>query len=188
MRIFIIACLLFLVFPAYAADMSVEQAYKALNHKQTTFNKNRASMNETESKYLDHLFFVSDLAFRERMVMLKYFKSKKDDQYIDEYNKQVGDLLASFALIKAPNRNLQQIEILLKGAITEQKQFFNEWNKARGNSHYDQLQRNYSSHKLVQSSHNKLVQTYMMLKRSYPRESAHNQQSFYDHMCALDFL
>ena len=188
MRIFLIACLLFLVFPAYAADMSVEQAYKALNHKQTTFNKNRASMNETESKYLDHLFFVSDLAFRERMVMLKYFKSKKDDQYIDEYNKQVGDLLASFALIKAPNRNLQQIETLLKGAITEQKQFFNEWNKARGNSHYDQLQRNYSSHKLVQNSHNKLIQAYSMLKRSYPRETSHNQQSFYDHLCALDFL
>ncbi len=188
MRIFMMACLLFLAFPAYAADMSVEQAYKTLNHKQTTFDKNRAGMRDEEAKYLDHLFFVSDLAFRERMVMLGYFKKRKDDQYIDDYNKQIGDLLASFALIKAPNRNLQQIETLLKNAITEQKQFFNEWSKARGSSYYDQLQRNYSSHRLVQSSHNKLVQTYMMLKRSYPRETAHNQQSFYDHLCALDFL
>ncbi len=173
---------------AQAAEMSVAQAYKAQRHQQTTFNKDTAQMSAAESKYLDHLFFVTDMAFRERMVMLQYFYKKKDDQYIDQYNKQIGELLASFALVKAPGRSLPTVEKLVREAITEQQQFFNSWHKARGTEMYNSLSRGYTSHKLVQSSHKKLIQSYGVLMKAYPREAAHNKQAFYDHLCALDFI
>ena len=173
---------------APAQEMSVAEAYKVQRHKQTTFNKKNANMSKLEAEYLDHLFFVTDMAFRERMVMLQYFGQRKDVQYIDHYNKEIGNLLASFELIKAPGRTLPHVEKLVEGAIIDQKKFFNEWHDAYGTDYYDNISRSHTSHQLVQSAHKKLIQSYGLLKQAYPREAAHNQQSFYDHLCALDFI
>lgn len=171
-----------------AAEMTIDEAYKALNHKRTQFSTNNARMSAEESQYLDHVFFVTDLAFRERMVMLSYVQAGKSAYYIDTYNEQIENLLSSFEMIKAPNKALKQIEGLILAAIREQQAFFNEWHEAKGTSYYTSLSKNYTSHKLVQASHHKLLQAYGLLKRKYSSEASHNQQSFYDHLCVLDFI
>ena len=43
-------------------------------------------------------------------------------------------------------------------------------------------------HSLVRSSSNQLIQAYDYLMQSYPQESPHNRQAFFDHLCALDFI
>ncbi len=168
--------------------MSVSQAYRVLKHNQTKFNSAIAQMSAEEIRYLDHLFFVTDLAFRERMVMLQAFKSGKDTKYIDQYNKEIANLLGSFSLIEPPTSNLINVETLIISAINEQREFFNIWHKSRGTSQYSNLQKNFISNKNVQSSHRKLLQAYSLLKQHYPKEGSHNQQSFFDHLCALDFI
>ena len=75
---------------AQASEMTVAEAYIAQNHQRTQFDQSRAKMNEADAKYLDHFFFVSDLAFRERMVMLRYFRAGQDDKYIATYNDEIG--------------------------------------------------------------------------------------------------
>lgn len=174
---------------SHAEGMSVAQAYKMQRSKQTTFDKSIAKMDAEDSKYLDHLFFVTDLAFRERMMMLSLFQSYKDDMYIDKYNEEIGSLLASFEFIKPPTRNLQNVQDMVISAILDQQDFFNEWHKAKqGTSYYNKLIKDYARHPKVQSSHQKLLRAYGMLKSTYPAEGRHNMQSFYDHLCALDFI
>ncbi|MGH1379111.1 MAG: hypothetical protein ACRBB3_09855 [Alphaproteobacteria bacterium] len=180
--------LCFGVTPVNAEKMSVSQAYKALHHQQTQFKSSIAQMSADESKYLDHLFFVTDLAFRERMVMLQAFRAGKDKKYIDKYNKEIANLLGSFSLIDPPTSNLKNVETHIISAIDEQREFFNMWHAARGTSQYSNLQKNFMSNKNVQSSHRKLLQAYSLLKKHYPKEGSHNQQSFFDHLCALDFI
>lgn len=187
-RLIIIVLIAVTSAPAFASEMSVAQAYKLQHHKQTTFDKTRANISKQEAKYLDHLFFVTDLAFRERMVMLRYFQNKKDDVYIAQYNKEIEQLLTSFAFISAPNRKLQQVQDIVVLAIKDQQKFFNLWYMARGNAKYNALQSNYRSDRSVLSAHQKLIQAYGMLKQIYPKATSHNTQAFYDHLCALDFI
>ncbi len=188
--LFILGCMALLLSPisAHAEGMSVAQAYKALRHQQTTFDRSVAQMSAEDAKYLDHLFFVTDMAFRERMMMLSYFKSKKDARYIEKYNKEIGNLLASFEFIQPPTRTLQKVQDIVLSAITDQRSFFNEWHKARGTQKYNNLMSNYARDSKVQSSHKKLIKAYGVLKATYPREGRHNMQSFFDHLCALDFI
>lgn len=178
----------FVSISAQAEEMSISQAYRALPHQRTQFNASHAKMSAQESKYLDHLFFVTDLAFRERMVMLRAFRGGKDHRYIETYNKEIGNLLGSFEFIEPPTRVLGQVEKLVIESVNEQRKFFNIWHKARGTIQYKQLQKSMASHRYVQSSHQKLIQAYSVLKQNYPQEIPHNQQAFYDHLCALDFL
>lgn len=171
-----------------AETMSVSQAYRVLQHQQTQFDSDKAHMSAEESRYLEHLFFVTDLSFRERMVMLQYFNAGTNQKYIDTYNKEIANLLGSFMLVEPPNNALKEVEALVIGAIDGQREFFNIWHRLHGTKQYIYLQSNMASHKYVQSSHRKLLQAYTVLKEHYPNEISHNQTSFYDHLCALDFL
>lgn len=178
----------FFNFNAQAEGMTIEEAYREQNHQRTQFDLNTAKMSEAEAKYLDHLFFVTDVAFRERMMMLRHFRAGTDNRYITEYNKEINNAIASFTFIKAPTRILTKVEVLVITSIQEQKSLFNKWHNARGTALYKNLNRNYTSHELVQKSHKHLIQAYGLLKGKYRSENKHNQQSFYDHLCALDFI
>ncbi len=178
----------FAAVPTFAAGMTVEQAYKLQKHQQTTFDKSVSTLSEEDAKYLDHLFFVTDMAFRERMTMLAYFRAHKADKYIEKYNEQISALLGSFDMIKAPNKTLALVEDEVKNAIKEQRAFFYEWHATRDVKYYNALSKNPGANQRVQSAHRKLINAYGLLKKQYPREVAHNQQAFYDHLCALDFI
>ncbi len=178
----------FIASPMRAEEMTVSQAYQALSHPRTQFSVSYAKMSEQESKYLDHLFFVTDLAFRERMMMMHAFRAGTGDVYIKVYNKEISNLLGSFEFIDPPTELLGEVEELVVGSIGEQREFFNIWDNARGTEKYQKLMKNVASHKYVQSSHQKLIQAYGILQQTYTQEIPHNQQSFYDHLCALDFL
>ncbi len=173
---------------AQAADMTIDQAYKSIPHGRTQFDQSRATMSAVESKYIDHLFFATDLAMRERVVMLRYFEYKNTAQYIEQYNKEIGNLLASFDLTKAPTKNLAQVEKLVIEAIREQQAFFNKRHKNNDAIPKRAMYSTYRNYTLVQSSHRKLIQAYMLLKKAYPREGGHNKKAFFDHLCALDFI
>lgn len=180
--------LVFLAVPVYATDnYSVADAYKDLGHQQTIFDQSAASMTIGESQYLDHLFYVTDLAFRERMIMLRYAESGYANEYIEKYNEEITNILGSFEFIRPNTRALEAVEILVLEAVREQKKLFNLWADADAYTH-NALKKSLPNNALVQSSHSKLIKAYQLLKQEYPNESAHNQQAFYDHLCALDFI
>ena len=175
--------------PAHAeSEMTIEEAYRAMNHKRTPFDKTKSNLKPAEVKYLDHLFFVTDLVFRERMIMLRHFHAGTDELYIMHYNGEIDNLLESFNLVSAPTADLEEVVEILIEAIRQQQEFFIDWNTAKGTPRYDALNKHYISHTLIKQSHTKLLQVYGVLLKNYGHESTHNKQSFYDHLCVLDFI
>ncbi|MGH1402738.1 MAG: hypothetical protein ACRBDL_00690 [Alphaproteobacteria bacterium] len=171
-----------------ASDITIDEAYRSIPHGRTQFDQSRATMSEEEKKYIDHLFFATDLAMRERVVMLRYFEEKKSASYIEQYNKEIGNILASFDLVRAPTKTLLQVEKLVLESVREQQAFFNKRYKNNDAIPKRAMYSTYKHYTLVQSSHKKLIQAYMLLKKTYPREQRHNQKAFFDHLCALDFI
>lgn len=184
---FIVGLLICFMLPAYAQEMSIDDAYRAIPHKQTPYDLKQSRIKGADSKYLDHFFFASDMAMRARVMALRGFYGQSGSMSLERYNSEINDMVNSFSLIQTP-RHLKGVEDTLISAVRDQQVFFNEWAKTKGTRQYENLKRNYRSHPKVQSSHQKLIQAYYKLMAMYPREVQHNKTAFFDHLCALDFI
>lgn len=184
-----IACLsLCIAAPVSAQDMTLDEAYMQVHNKQRKpYNPEQTHISAPDAKYLDHYFFAADLAMRARVMTLRHFNGQARAMSTERYNKEIDSIVESFNMIDTPS-HLRKPEALLIQAIRDQQEFFNEWRAVEGSPRYEQLKKNYLSHPKVVSSHRLLIAAYSLLKRKYPRETAANQQSFYDHLCALDFI
>ena len=167
--------------------LSVDEAYKAIPHRQTTFDRSTSKVSARDSIYLRKMFSITDQAMTARVEQLSaLYYYDGGDTGISRYNKKVNKLIGQLETIKPP-RLLKIHHQLILESIEEQKQFFNEWSSAsdsKKKSFRDTLAR----HSLVQSSHHKLFAAYNELMRHFPEENQHNKQAFFDHLCALDFL
>lgn len=173
---------------SHAQDLSLDEAYMQVHNKQRKpYNPKQTQIEAKDAKYLDHYFYVADLAMRARVMTLRHFYGQARAMDVDRYNAEIDDMVKTFDMIDTPS-NLRKAESLLVQAIRDQQDFFNEWKAAEGTPKFEQLKNNYRSHPKVSSSHRLLIMAYSMLKQQYPRETASNQQSFYDHLCALDFI
>jgi len=189
----LIICALMIFIPAFDAraqenEITVEEAYVAVNQQRIEFKKVYAEMSHEEARYLEHLFFVTDLALRERIIMMRYFAQKRDDDYIQKYNTEIESLLGSFELIDTPTPILEDVEGLVKEAVQEQKKFFEQWAQAKGTKLYSTLNHSHAFNSLVQSSHGKLLKAHYLLMQEYKKENAENKKAFYSHLKALDFI
>ena len=167
--------------------LSVDEAYKAIPHRQTTFDRSTSKVSARDSIYLRKMFTITDQAMAARVAQLStlyYFKG--GDTGITRYNKKVNKLIDQLESLSPP-RFLKKHHRLILESIQEQKQFFNEWSNA-SDSEKKSFRNTLARHPLVQSSHHKLFAAYDELMRNFPEENRHNKQAFFDHLCALDFL
>lgn len=168
--------------------MTIEQAYLAIPHKRTQFDLKQSTLPDAEKAYLDHFFFVTDLALQKRMMMLHYFKKEQEQFYLKTYNTEIGNMIATFNLIPPPTEQLKKATDTLKTALRQQQKFFNDWADAKDTDKYRRLQKNYKSELMVISSHNSIMSIYTLLSETYPEEAEHNKKAFYDHLYALDLI
>lgn len=194
-KISLLLCVLFLsgimsfdVLAQSKKEMTIAQAYLAIPHQRTQYDLKQSTSPEADKIYLDHFFFVTDLALQKRMMMLRYFSKQKEQEYLKTYNTEIGNMLATFELMPPPNENLKKVTDLLRTVLLQHKKFFNDWAEAKGTEKYKRLLDNHTSEIMVISSHNHLMTIYNMLKEIYKNETEHNQKAFYDHLCALDFI
>lgn len=173
---------------AQQKEMTIDQAYKAIPHVRTQYDPKQSTLPDAEKAYLDHLFFVTDLALQKRMMMLHYFSKTREEAYLKTYNTEIGNMISTFSLMPAPTEQLKSVEQTLITALRQQQKFFNDWAASKGTGQYERLQKNHTSELLVISSHNNLISVYNMLNQLYPQETEHNKKAFYDHLCALDFI
>ena len=96
-------------------------------------------------------------------------------------------MIDGFAFVRAPTKDLKDIENLTALAIGEQRDFFRAWSSANGRD-FLKLRKTYNQHELIQSSHLKLQSAYTQLMLIFPHEDDYNQKAFYNHLCALDFI
>tara|TARA_B100001989_G_scaffold240553_1_gene205717 strand:+ start:310 stop:918 length:609 start_codon:yes stop_codon:yes gene_type:complete len=174
---------------SFADDkMTIEESYSVLDKERIPFDREYTTIPAEEVQYLEHLFFITDLAFRERMEMMRHFHFKKSDLYIDSYLNNIDEFIASFDKKPAPTNHLRKVEIDVISALRNHKNFFIKWHNAKGTSAYSRLQETYHQDHYVQKSHKQLLDAYLMLSTLYPDETEHNRQAFYQHLCALDFI
>ena len=187
-RILITAIVFTLVWAPGLLALSVDEAYKAIPHQQTTFDRSISNASARDQIYLSKMFSITDQAMAarvEQLSVLYYFKGEGDAE-ISIYNDKVDRLIGQMEALNPPGSMNKNHQLILE-SIEEQKQFLNEWANASA-SMKRSFRNTLSRHRLVQSSHHKLIAAYNELMRRFPEEGRHNQQAFFDHLCALDFL
>jgi len=159
-------------------DMSVDAAYKAIPHKQTTFNPGLAKMDMDERQFLEHLFELTDTAMVQRVQAMMRLQ---EDTNLVAFENNYNIILSQLNQLDVP-AELKPVYKLVEQAILEQMLYLEQWKEAGA-----QVQ--FNSHApLVQTSHRKLIQAHELLVQSFPTETAHNKAAFFDHLCALDFI
>ena len=155
--------------PGFSA-MSVEEAYQAIPHQRTVFDKGAATMNPQERDFLDEFFWLTDMGILVRVEALK--GGNTPEETAARYQK----LEAKFQDLKVPGP-LRKVYDLVEGAVKDQRDFLAL--SPRPDFH---------NHRLIQSASGKLHQAYSELMKLYPKEGQNNKQAFYDYLCALDFV
>ncbi len=166
-----------------AYSLTVEQAYKAIPHRQTQFDSKTSNLTKEHREYLTEVFRITDTATVKKVSLLMQYKDpkKSDGQKTENDTLNYQDILNSLYKLNPPD-DLQTFHELIIDAITEHRDAFNNW--SGGLFDYARL----SEEPLVRSSSSKLKQAYGILMNQYTSENSHNRQAFFDHLCALDFI
>ncbi len=159
-------------------SMSVRQAYRAIPHNQQTFRLSQSVLQKTEAKYLDQAFALVDLAVVERVSLLRTVQREGNRSLpLNNYEQ----ILKRFLAISVPPR-LVYFHQQVAAAIREEHAYYEGLQKQPSVTTVDR------SHPLIQRLHRRLWASYQFLVSEYPQESPNNQQAFFEHLCALDFI
>ena len=170
----LVLALLCLIGPGSSAAMTVEQAYRAIPHERTVFDVGAATMEAEERTFLERFFDLIDQAIVARVERMQALPSRGAPS--DRYD----ELLQHFGAMPVPVR-LRHVHQLVIDAVKEQRASLDEWRRSGATS-------DIRRHPRVQRASQKLHAAYGELMQLFPREGAHNQQAFYDYLCALDFI
>ncbi len=173
----------------YTKLYTVEEAYAFFNHERTPFDPKKSKLTQYEVAYLEHYFELTDRAMELRTNMMQYYfaGTQAHKKQLAAYITEIEKVIDGFAFVRAPTKDLKDIENLTALAIGEQRDFFRAWSSANGRD-FLKLRKTYNQHELVQSSHLKLQSAYTQLMLIFPHEDDYNQKAFYNHLCALDFI
>lgn len=168
-----------------AQTLTVEEAYKAIPHRQTTFDPERGELTEIDKQYLQELFGIVDLAMAQRVQTLNWFYTEgQSGSSFDVYEANVQNLISQLDSLEPPKK-LKRVHELVKDAVMEQMEYFQgvrEEVEEKGSYKFDR------NNTLVGQSHRKLINAYNRLVNAFPEAGGHNRQAFFDHLCALDFI
>lgn len=188
-RLKYICCALVLCFACFVHApqtyaMTVEQAYRAIPHTRTQFDPMRSNLDRETKIYLMQLFELTDIAVVMRVEMesaLMYDKSIDIQKYMRVYER----VLLELENLKTPSR-LKKVPVYITDALRDQIVFLQEWYAADGA--IKDSYRKYQQNELVRAANRSLVMAYKELLSRLPHESRYNKQSFFNHLCALDFI
>ena len=168
-----------------AVAMSVDEAYRAIPHQKTDFNRSEAHMRSDEATYLDSFFTLINAGIVAKVQALQWLSSggATGSPYI-RYRATVDAILADFNRLTIP-ADLHDVQKQIVSAMQLHSEYFAEWAERSDlgeRFHFDGADK-----RIVGSSH-LLIQSYNRLMQLYPDASSNNRQAFYDHLCALDFI
>lgn len=159
-------------------SMSVGDAYRAIPHQRTTFDRPAARMDASDARYLETLFELTDLAMVERVQRQLWLQSGGEHGSANENHREI---LAHIDSLELP-KSLGRVHALTREAIDEQHRYLSMWRESGQTGYFSRAA------PLIRSSHGKLIAAYNELLVLYSQEGAHNRQAFFDHLCALDFI
>jgi len=159
-------------------SMTVGDAYRAIPHHRTQFDRRAARMDASDAHYLESLFELTDLAMVERVQSQLWLQSGGKHGSREENHRKI---LAHMDSLESP-KSLARVHALTRAAIDEQHRYLSMWQHSGQAGYFSRAA------PLIRSSHAKLIAAYNELMVLYPQEGDHNRQAFFDHLCALDFI
>lgn len=163
-----------------AHAITIEDAYKSIPHKQTTYQKSLSTLSKEDAADLEEFFHVVDLAIVNRVEALQALRTSRGrvEKQMSEL-RRLGQRLREF---KVPDAG-SDVPRIVGDAVMDEFNYLQSI--VRGNRQDIQ---GLAGDLRVQSASEKLKRAYSMLMKAFPAESEQNKQAFYDHLCALDFL
>ena len=166
---------------APAGAMTTEEAYAAIPHRRTTFEATASKLPADKSASLQRLFEYTDRGVVLRvqgMAAQRNGDAREVKRVLESYDALITEVRgAPFAPEVVPARD-QVAE-----ALALQRRFL-----ASRPAGLTFVRNQLASTPEVSQASGKLHGAYGVLMRAFPGESQKHKQSFYDHLCALDFL
>jgi hypothetical protein len=154
--------------------LEIDQAYRLIPHQQTTFKLQQSKIPKSDAHDVAQLLSLAEQAMVERVDALVNGPDKSDYlSRIDSISWQIDHLQVPASIDSARQHILT--------AVQQHRAYF-ELHGANGS------QAKVTRHQLIQSSHGHLIAAYNRLMQTYPAETGHNKQAFFDYLCALDFI
>jgi hypothetical protein len=168
------------VLPARA--MSPEEAYAAIPHRRTTFDPGTSKLPRAQAEGLQRLFALSDQGVILRVEGMQAHRSRNAAELarvLKAYDALIEQLRAGQFVAEAlPVRDL------VVEALRGQKRFIAA--KPAGGIKFERKELAMTPD--VKQASGQLQQAYGLLLKAYPGEGVRNKTSFYDYLCALDYL
>jgi hypothetical protein len=168
--------------PSVDVGPSVEDAYVAIPHRRTVWDKNGSTVPTGEKEYLQTMFQVLDQAVRVRVAGQQAFSNQRFDSA--DIDGEFKRLIAFGRSMPVPS-NLNSYHQQILSALSSERQYFADW-KSQGDRF--PFAQQVVNHPGVRSASANLRSAYGELMSKYPNESPSNKDAFYDYHCALDFL
>lgn len=172
-------------------ELPVQTIYGLIGKTYTDFDPLKSDLSPGEAAYLDALFEITDEGVRARVMMMQAFRTVEYHTYYKEkYVPAIEKIMVALSALDAPNDELAEVERLVSAALMEQYQFIanlvKKYKTQKAAAHIDWHAEFKTEH--VQKAHTSLLRAYSILKGMYYYEDTHNLKSFYEHLCALDFI
>lgn len=188
MRFFFLISL-WLSFAATSSAITVEEAYNAVPHTRAEYDRSRSTLGPAESEYLARLFQLSDRALVQRITAMRAMSGGKLDA-LAAYESEIEKIVRDLEALGEPSA-ARGLGVILIQAIRGQQEFFRGWSHARESGRPFAVPQGVADSGVdpaIRSSSGKLQQLYGELMRRYANESRENKNSFFQHLCALDFV
>ena len=166
---------------APAAAMTTEEAYAAIPHRRTTFEPPASKLPPAQSESLQRLFAFTDRGVVLRvqgMAARRNGDAKETKRVLDAYDALIEE---------ARGASLAPQAVAARDQVVEALQMHRKFLATRPPG-FTFARAELASTPDVSQASRKLQGAYGTLMRSFPGESPKHKQSFYDYLCALDFL
>jgi len=165
---------LVLLLCADAFALEVEQAYRLIPHQRTVFLLDQSKLPASDAQQVSRLLSLAEKAMVERVDALKNGAAKTG------YLSRIDDILWQLDQLQVPDR-IQPARDHVQTAVRQHRNYFELQNVTGASAEASRQQ-------LIQASHRHLIAAYQLLMQTYPEETQHNKQAFFDYLCALDFI
>jgi len=161
---------------------TVEEAYKSIPHRQTTYSASQSTLPPELSSFFERLFSLLDQGVIDRIRVSNLLLSGRTEK------SQLASLADQVKSLQAP-QSVLEIRDQIEQAMREQSDFLELWRDAsEKGTPFNFFPRGKEIHPKVRSGSQKLRAAYSIINSRFPMESQRNKDAFFDHLCALDFI
>jgi len=158
-------------------EAEIAQAYRAIPHRRTSYAASQSKLDEADARSLAELFRWVDYGVVARVGALQRLHSHQDaNEPVEELNA-----IATQVEALAVPPEARDAARMIVSALEEQRAALESWQTQGLPTHLQADPR-------VRRSSQLLRNAYGQLMSSYPEETKHNKEAFFDHLCALDFI